>query len=255
MDVLPIYSVGGPDCRMTLLNSSMLKIQNQFQAKMPEISDDSSLSGNDGSSINGGGRRFAATRAICQRLKPSNLVIVRDAQIPLSFAHEELQPHLSAKRRVIALNEKLSSSLMAAAEHPSSATAQQPSSAAKLKIMLQLGRSEAIQLGSSRATQLGSVQLGNRTTAKHGSNKVAQLTAPKQSSSAAANLNSTPAQQKQGSPARQQPSNPARQPQSSLSARRHAPSKFVMKLVEEDASNQHNMMMVSPYLQQIDNTL
>ncbi|GKV18248.1 hypothetical protein SLEP1_g28655 [Rubroshorea leprosula] len=64
-------SIGGPDCRMTLLNSSMLKIQNQFQAKMPEISDDSSPSGNDGSrsetstaqtrrdqqsSINGGGR-------------------------------------------------------------------------------------------------------------------------------------------------------------------------------------------------------
>ncbi|GKV00553.1 hypothetical protein SLEP1_g13224 [Rubroshorea leprosula] len=84
----------------------------------------------------------------------------------------------------------------------------------------------------------------------YGSNKAAQLAAPKQSSSAAANLNSTPAQQKQGSPARQQPSNPARQQQSSLSARRHAPSKFVMKLVEEDASNQHNMMMVSPNLQQ-----
>ncbi|GKV43868.1 hypothetical protein SLEP1_g51118 [Rubroshorea leprosula] len=198
----------------------MLKIQNQFQAKMPEISDDSSPSGNDGSrsetstaqtrrdqqsSINGGGWRFAATRAIRQRLKPSNLVIVRDAQIPLSSAHEELQPHLSAKRRVIALNEKMSSSLMASAA-----------------------------LSSSRAAQLGS-----NTTAKHGSNKAAQLAAPKQSSSAAAKLSSTPAQQKQGNPARQQ--------RSSLSARWHALSKFVMKLVEEDASNQHNMMMLNHY--------
>ncbi|GKV53871.1 hypothetical protein SLEP1_g60384 [Rubroshorea leprosula] len=90
----------------------------------------------------------------------------------------QLQPHLSAKRHVIALNEKLSSSLMAAAEHPSSATAQQPSSAAKLKIMLQLGRSSAVQLGSSRATQLGSsraVQLGSSKAGKHSSNKAVQL--------------------------------------------------------------------------------
>ncbi|GKV13195.1 hypothetical protein SLEP1_g24246 [Rubroshorea leprosula] len=78
----------------------------------------------------------------------------------------QLQPHLSAKRRVIALNEKLSSSLMAAAEHPSSATAQQPSSAAKLKIMLQLGRSEAVQLNSSRATQLGSGKVQSNAPAR-----------------------------------------------------------------------------------------
>ncbi|GKV50397.1 hypothetical protein SLEP1_g57103 [Rubroshorea leprosula] len=141
------------------------------------------------SSINGGGRRFDATCAIRQRLKPSDFVIVRDARIPLSSAHEELQPHLSAKRHVIALNEKLSSSLMAVAEHPSSAEArqfssaavEQPSSAAskqsssaaiKFKAMLQLGSSRAAQLGSSKA----------------------------------AKLNSTPAQQNQSSPARQRQS-------------------------------------------------
>ncbi|GLT95963.1 hypothetical protein SLE2022_136140 [Rubroshorea leprosula] len=214
----------------------------------------------DGGAINWfPGHMAATTRAIRQRLKPSNLVIIQDARIPLSSAHEELQPHLSAKRRVIALNERMSSSLMAATEHPSLATAQQPSlAAAKFKAMLQLGSSRAAKHGSSKAAQLGSnkvVQLGSRTTAKHGNNKAAQFAAPKQSSSAAAKISSTLAQQKQGSPARQQPSNPTRQQQSSLSARQHASRKFVMKLVEEDASNQHNMMMVSPYLQQITNTL
>ncbi|GLT88190.1 hypothetical protein SLE2022_062250 [Rubroshorea leprosula] len=53
------------------------------------------------------GHMAAATRAIRQRLKLSDLVIeVRDARIPLSSAHEELQSQLSAKRRVIALNKK-----------------------------------------------------------------------------------------------------------------------------------------------------
>ncbi|GLT78989.1 hypothetical protein SLA2020_505040 [Shorea laevis] len=45
------------------------------------------------------GHMAAATRAIRQRLKLSDLVIeVRDARIPLSSAHEELQSLLSAKR-------------------------------------------------------------------------------------------------------------------------------------------------------------
>ncbi|XP_019166133.1 PREDICTED: short integuments 2, mitochondrial [Ipomoea nil] len=53
------------------------------------------------------GHMAAATRAIRQRLKLSDLVIeVRDARIPLSSAHEDLQPILSGKRRLIALNKK-----------------------------------------------------------------------------------------------------------------------------------------------------
>ncbi|KAJ0098972.1 hypothetical protein Patl1_20475 [Pistacia atlantica] len=53
------------------------------------------------------GHMAAATRAIKNRLKVSDLVIeVRDARIPLSSAHPDLQPQLSAKRRVIALNKK-----------------------------------------------------------------------------------------------------------------------------------------------------
>lgn len=53
------------------------------------------------------GHMAAATRAILNRLKLSDLVIeVRDARIPLSSANSTLQPHLSAKRRVVALNKK-----------------------------------------------------------------------------------------------------------------------------------------------------
>ncbi|KAK9178154.1 hypothetical protein WN943_027344 [Citrus x changshan-huyou] len=53
------------------------------------------------------GHMAAATRAIKHRLKISDLVIeVRDSRIPLSSAHPGLQPQLSAKRRVIALNKK-----------------------------------------------------------------------------------------------------------------------------------------------------
>lgn len=53
------------------------------------------------------GHMAAATRAIRQRLKLSDLVIeVRDARIPSSSANEDLQPILSAKRRIIALNKK-----------------------------------------------------------------------------------------------------------------------------------------------------
>ncbi|CAN4118563.1 unnamed protein product [Withania somnifera] len=53
------------------------------------------------------GHMAAATRAIRQRLKLSDLVIeVRDARIPLSSANEDLQPMLSGKRRVIALNKQ-----------------------------------------------------------------------------------------------------------------------------------------------------
>ncbi|GER57184.1 GTP-binding family protein [Striga asiatica] len=53
------------------------------------------------------GHMAAATRAIRDRLKLSDLVIeVRDARIPLSSANEELQPMLAGKRRVIALNKK-----------------------------------------------------------------------------------------------------------------------------------------------------
>ncbi|KAK9290171.1 hypothetical protein L1049_008337 [Liquidambar formosana] len=53
------------------------------------------------------GHMAAATRAIRDRLKLADLVIeVRDARIPLSSANEDLQPLLSGKRRVIALNKK-----------------------------------------------------------------------------------------------------------------------------------------------------
>ncbi|XP_051143209.1 short integuments 2, mitochondrial isoform X2 [Andrographis paniculata] len=53
------------------------------------------------------GHMAAATRAIRDRLKLSDLVIeVRDARIPLSSANDELQPMLAGKRRVIALNKK-----------------------------------------------------------------------------------------------------------------------------------------------------
>ncbi|XP_017977606.1 PREDICTED: short integuments 2, mitochondrial isoform X2 [Theobroma cacao] len=53
------------------------------------------------------GHMAAATRAIRNRLKLSDLVIeVRDARIPFSSAHQDLQPQLSAKRRIIALNKK-----------------------------------------------------------------------------------------------------------------------------------------------------
>ncbi|KAL5069014.1 hypothetical protein RYX36_019901 [Vicia faba] len=49
----------------------------------------------------------AATRAIRNRLKLSDLVIkFRDTRIPLSSINVKLQPHLSAKRHVIALNKK-----------------------------------------------------------------------------------------------------------------------------------------------------
>ncbi|KAL0337949.1 UNVERIFIED_CONTAM: Short integuments 2, mitochondrial [Sesamum calycinum] len=53
------------------------------------------------------GHMAAATRAIRDRLKVSDLVIeVRDARIPLSSANEELQPMVAGKRRVVALNKK-----------------------------------------------------------------------------------------------------------------------------------------------------
>ncbi|XP_022745432.1 short integuments 2, mitochondrial isoform X3 [Durio zibethinus] len=61
------------------------------------------------------GHMAAATRAIRNRLKLSDLVIeVRDARvctryihyIPFSSAHQDLQPQLSAKRRIVALNKK-----------------------------------------------------------------------------------------------------------------------------------------------------
>ncbi|CAK9183972.1 unnamed protein product [Ilex paraguariensis] len=53
------------------------------------------------------GHMAAATRAIRDRLKLADLVIeVRDARIPLSSANQDLQPLLSSKRRLIALNKK-----------------------------------------------------------------------------------------------------------------------------------------------------
>ncbi|XWS59104.1 hypothetical protein CRYUN_Cryun08bG0093400 [Craigia yunnanensis] len=53
------------------------------------------------------GHMAAATRAIRNRLKLSDLVIeVRDSRIPFSSANQDLQPQLSAKRRIIALNKK-----------------------------------------------------------------------------------------------------------------------------------------------------
>ncbi|AES81350.1 putative GTP-binding protein, orthogonal bundle [Medicago truncatula] len=53
------------------------------------------------------GHMAAATRAIRNRLKLADLVIeVRDARIPISSINSDLQPHLSLKRRVVALNKK-----------------------------------------------------------------------------------------------------------------------------------------------------
>ncbi|XP_060669045.1 short integuments 2, mitochondrial isoform X2 [Ziziphus jujuba] len=53
------------------------------------------------------GHMAAATRAIRDRLKLADLVIeVRDARIPLSSSNQDLQSHLSSKRRLIALNKK-----------------------------------------------------------------------------------------------------------------------------------------------------
>nr|TKW00565.1 hypothetical protein SEVIR_8G118600v2 [Setaria viridis] len=53
------------------------------------------------------GHMAAASRAIRDRLKLADLVIeVRDARIPLSSANEDLQPVLSAKRRILALSKK-----------------------------------------------------------------------------------------------------------------------------------------------------
>ncbi|NP_001151234.1 GTPase family protein [Zea mays] len=53
------------------------------------------------------GHMAAASRAIRDRLKLADLIIeVRDARIPLSSANEDLQPVLSAKRRILALNKK-----------------------------------------------------------------------------------------------------------------------------------------------------
>ncbi|KAK3023528.1 hypothetical protein RJ639_044794 [Escallonia herrerae] len=53
------------------------------------------------------GHMAAATRAIRDRLKLADLVIeVRDARIPLSSANQDLQPMLTGKRRVIALNKR-----------------------------------------------------------------------------------------------------------------------------------------------------
>ncbi|XP_024982190.1 short integuments 2, mitochondrial isoform X2 [Cynara cardunculus var. scolymus] len=53
------------------------------------------------------GHMAAATRAINARLKLADLVIeVRDSRIPLSSANQDLQPRLSTKLRVIALNKK-----------------------------------------------------------------------------------------------------------------------------------------------------
>lgn len=53
------------------------------------------------------GHMAAATRAIRNRLKLADLVIeVRDARIPISSVNSDLQPHLSLKRRVVALNKK-----------------------------------------------------------------------------------------------------------------------------------------------------
>lgn len=53
------------------------------------------------------GHMAAATRAIRERLKVADLVVeVRDSRIPLSSANQDLQQHLSCKRRLIALNKK-----------------------------------------------------------------------------------------------------------------------------------------------------
>ncbi|KAG6595673.1 Short integuments 2, mitochondrial, partial [Cucurbita argyrosperma subsp. sororia] len=53
------------------------------------------------------GHMAAATRAIRDRVKLADMVIeVRDSRIPLSSANQDLQSHLSSKRRIIALNKK-----------------------------------------------------------------------------------------------------------------------------------------------------
>ncbi|GMY18819.1 short integuments 2, mitochondrial [Fagus crenata] len=53
------------------------------------------------------GHMAAATRAIKDRLKLADLVIeVCDARIPISSINHQLQPQLSSKRRVVALNKK-----------------------------------------------------------------------------------------------------------------------------------------------------
>ncbi|EPS61180.1 hypothetical protein M569_13620, partial [Genlisea aurea] len=53
------------------------------------------------------GHMAAATRAIKDRLKLSDLVIeVRDARIPLSSANFDLQHKLVGKRKVVALNKR-----------------------------------------------------------------------------------------------------------------------------------------------------
>ncbi|KAK9159608.1 hypothetical protein Syun_005949 [Stephania yunnanensis] len=53
------------------------------------------------------GHMASATRAIRDRLKLADFVIeVRDARIPASSVHGDLQPVLSSKRRLIALNKK-----------------------------------------------------------------------------------------------------------------------------------------------------
>ncbi|KAL2923562.1 Short integuments 2 mitochondrial [Bienertia sinuspersici] len=53
------------------------------------------------------GHMAAASRAIRDRLKLADFVIeVRDSRIPLSSTNEELQPFLTGKKRLIALNKK-----------------------------------------------------------------------------------------------------------------------------------------------------
>ncbi|XP_021724151.1 short integuments 2, mitochondrial-like [Chenopodium quinoa] len=53
------------------------------------------------------GHMAAASRAIRDRLKLADFVIeVRDSRIPLSSQNEELQPLLTGKRRILALNKK-----------------------------------------------------------------------------------------------------------------------------------------------------
>ncbi|KAK1366188.1 short integuments 2, mitochondrial [Heracleum sosnowskyi] len=53
------------------------------------------------------GHMAAATRAIRDRLKLADLVIeVRDSRIPISSTNRDLQPMLTNKRRIIALNKK-----------------------------------------------------------------------------------------------------------------------------------------------------
>ncbi|WOH06474.1 hypothetical protein DCAR_0625902 [Daucus carota subsp. sativus] len=53
------------------------------------------------------GHMASATRAIRDRLKLADLVIeVRDSRIPISSTNRDLQPMLTGKRRIIALNKK-----------------------------------------------------------------------------------------------------------------------------------------------------